>query len=59
MREYEIVMHTFFLFLFSLQDGTVNVHTIKNGQFIRTINPIGCTGCKIEVSFITISYQGG
>ncbi|XP_040150983.1 neurobeachin-like protein 1 isoform X2 [Anopheles arabiensis] len=39
-------------------DGTVNVHTIKNGQFIRTINPIGCTGCKIEVSFITISYQG-
>ncbi|XP_053679026.1 neurobeachin-like protein 1 [Anopheles nili] len=39
-------------------DGTVNVHTIKNGQFVRTINPIGCTGCRIEVSFITLSYQG-
>uniref|UniRef100_A0A182W0M5 Uncharacterized protein n=1 Tax=Anopheles minimus TaxID=112268 RepID=A0A182W0M5_9DIPT len=39
-------------------DGTVNVHTIKHGQFIRTINPIGCTGSKIEISFITLSYQG-
>uniref|UniRef100_A0A182T0Y0 BEACH domain-containing protein n=1 Tax=Anopheles maculatus TaxID=74869 RepID=A0A182T0Y0_9DIPT len=39
-------------------DGTVNVHTIKNGQFIRTINPIGCTGFKIEISFVNLSYQG-
>ncbi|XP_049530577.1 neurobeachin-like protein 1 isoform X2 [Anopheles darlingi] len=39
-------------------DGTVNVHTIKNGQYVRTINPIGCTGLRIEISFITLSYQG-
>ncbi|XP_055544656.1 neurobeachin-like protein 1 isoform X1 [Wyeomyia smithii] len=39
-------------------DGTVNVHTIKEGQFIRTITPVGCTGANIEISFITLSYQG-
>ncbi|XP_058454329.1 neurobeachin-like protein 1 isoform X1 [Malaya genurostris] len=39
-------------------DGTVNVYTIKEGQFMRTINPIGCTGMNIEISFITLSYQG-
>ncbi|XP_058062662.1 neurobeachin-like protein 1 isoform X2 [Anopheles bellator] len=39
-------------------DGTVNVHTIKNGQFVRTITPLGCTGLKIEISFIALSYQG-
>ncbi|XP_021704634.1 neurobeachin-like protein 1 isoform X1 [Aedes aegypti] len=39
-------------------DGTVNVYTVKEGQFVRTINPIGCTGSIIEISFITLSYQG-
>lgn len=40
------------------EDGTVNVHTIHEGQFIRTLKPLGCTGMNIEVSFITLSYQG-
>uniref|UniRef100_A0AAG5CUG9 DUF4704 domain-containing protein n=1 Tax=Anopheles atroparvus TaxID=41427 RepID=A0AAG5CUG9_ANOAO len=39
-------------------DGTVNVHTIKDGHFLRTIKPNGCTGTRIEVSYITLSYQG-
>ncbi|XP_055608825.1 neurobeachin-like protein 1 isoform X2 [Uranotaenia lowii] len=39
-------------------DGTVNVYTIKEGQFVRTINPLGCTGSSIEISFVTLSYQG-
>lgn len=39
-------------------DGTVNVHTIQDGQFIRTLEPIGCTGMCIEISYVTISYQG-
>lgn len=48
--------HTKKQFLF--QDGTVNVHTIKDGQFVRTISPIGCTGSSIEISYIALSYQG-
>lgn len=39
-------------------DGTVNVYTIEEGQYVRTLYPLGCTGLKIEISFITISYQG-
>lgn len=41
-----------------LQDGTVNVHTIKDGQFVRTLMPIDCTGPSINITFITLSYQG-
>lgn len=39
-------------------DGTVNVYTIEEGQYVRTLTPLGCTGLRIEISFITISYQG-
>lgn len=39
-------------------DGTVNVYTIEEGQYVRTLKPLGCTGMTIEISYITISYQG-
>ncbi|XP_055643375.1 neurobeachin-like protein 1 isoform X2 [Toxorhynchites rutilus septentrionalis] len=39
-------------------DGTVNVYSVKEGQFIRTLNPVGCTGANIEISFVALSYQG-
>jgi WD40 repeat protein len=39
-------------------DGTVNVYTIEEGQYVRTLKPLGCSGMKIEISYITISYQG-
>lgn len=39
-------------------DGRVNVYSIEEGQLIRTLNPIGCTGLAIEISFVTINYQG-
>lgn len=45
-------------FTFFLQDGTVNVHTIKDGQFIRTLKPMNCTGDFIQITYITLSYQG-
>lgn len=41
-----------------MQDGTVNVHTIKDGQFVRTLMPIDCTGPSINITFIALSYQG-
>ncbi|XP_059607349.1 neurobeachin-like protein 1 [Phlebotomus argentipes] len=39
-------------------DGTVNLYSIESGQLIRTVSPLGCTGVNIEISFVTISYQG-
>ncbi|XP_037907722.1 neurobeachin-like protein 1 isoform X2 [Hermetia illucens] len=39
-------------------DGTVNVYTIKDGQFVRSLKPVGCTEPYVQISFITISYQG-
>lgn len=45
-------------FTFFMQDGTVNVHTIKDGQFIRTLKPLNCTGDFIQITYITLSYQG-
>lgn len=39
-------------------DGLVNVYCIESGQLIRQLSPIGCTGCNVEVSFVTLSYQG-
>lgn len=41
-----------------MQDGTVNVHTIKDGQFVRTLMPIDCTGPSINITFLALSYQG-
>lgn len=41
-----------------IQDGTVNVHTIKDGQYVRTLFPIDCTGPSINITFISLSYQG-
>lgn len=53
-------MYFFYNFVFScpVQDGTVNLYSIESGQLIRTVSPIGCTGVNIEISFVTISYQG-
>lgn len=46
------------MIFFYEQDGTVNVHTIKDGQFVRTLIPIDCTGPSINITFIALSYQG-
>ncbi|XP_073843399.1 neurobeachin-like protein 1 isoform X2 [Musca autumnalis] len=39
-------------------DGTVNVYTIQDGQFLRTLKPIGCTEFCVQISYVTISYHG-
>ncbi|XP_053953173.1 neurobeachin-like protein 1 isoform X1 [Anastrepha ludens] len=39
-------------------DGTVNVYTIQDGQFVRTLRPIGCTETCVQISFVTVSYHG-
>ncbi|XP_068150111.1 LOW QUALITY PROTEIN: neurobeachin-like protein 1 [Drosophila tropicalis] len=39
-------------------DGTVNVYTLQEGQFVRTLKPIGCTESCVQISFLTVSYQG-
>ncbi|RZF32077.1 hypothetical protein LSTR_LSTR013881 [Laodelphax striatellus] len=39
-------------------DGTVNVHTINEGQYLRTLTPNGCDPTLVDISFITISAQG-
>lgn len=36
----------------------MNVHTIKDGQFVRTLVPIDCTGPSINITFLALSYQG-
>lgn len=36
----------------------MNVHTIKDGQYVRTLMPIDCTGLSINITFIALSYQG-
>lgn len=36
----------------------MNVHTIKDGQFIRTLKPLDCTGDFIQITYVTLSYQG-
>lgn len=36
----------------------MNVHTIKDGQFVRTLTPKDCTGPSINITFIALSYQG-
>ena len=39
-------------------DGTVNVHTIQEGQYVRTLEPVGCEGLSIEITFLALSSQG-
>ncbi|XP_001983501.2 neurobeachin-like protein 1 isoform X2 [Drosophila grimshawi] len=39
-------------------DGTVNVYTLQEGQFVRTLKPIGCTESCVQISFVTVSYHG-
>lgn len=39
-------------------DGLVNMYCIESGQLIHRLAPVGCTGVNIEVSFVTINYQG-
>ncbi|XP_011184852.2 neurobeachin-like protein 1 isoform X2 [Zeugodacus cucurbitae] len=39
-------------------DGTVNVYTIQDGQFVRTLKPIGCTETCVQISYVTVSYHG-
>ena len=41
-----------------MQDGTVNVHTIREGQYLRTLHPIGCVDPQAEVAFLTLSHLG-
>lgn len=40
------------------QDGTVNVHTIREGQYLRTLHPVGCVDPQAEVAFLTLSHLG-
>lgn len=42
----------------SAQDGTVNVHTIQDGQYVRTLEPVGCEELKTEITFLALSSQG-
>lgn len=39
-------------------DGQVNMYCIESGQLVRSLRPVGCTGINIEVSFVTVNYQG-
>ncbi|KAL9909105.1 neurobeachin-like protein 1 isoform 2-T2 [Glossina fuscipes fuscipes] len=39
-------------------DGTVNIYTIQDGQFVRTLKPIGCTEFCVQISYVTVSYHG-
>lgn len=39
-------------------DGHVNMYCIESGQLIHRLSTVGCTGVNIEVSFVTINYQG-
>ncbi|KAG8248538.1 Neurobeachin-like protein 1 [Homalodisca vitripennis] len=39
-------------------DGTVNVHTIHEGQYLRTLYPAGCEGMCTEITFLAFSTQG-
>ncbi|XP_068086135.1 neurobeachin-like protein 1 [Anabrus simplex] len=39
-------------------DGTVNVHTIQEGQYIRTLEPVGLTSLDVEITFLALSPQG-
>lgn len=34
------------------------MHTVKEGQFVRTLKPIDCTGDSINITYLTLSYQG-
>ncbi|XP_055695703.1 neurobeachin-like protein 1 [Lutzomyia longipalpis] len=52
------IMTEFDLVASGSMDGTVNLYSIESGQLIRTVSPLGCTGVTIEISFVTISYQG-
>jgi len=38
-------------------DGSVNVHTVKEGQYIRTLNPSSTSGPSI-VSHLWLSERG-
>lgn len=40
-------------------DGVVNIYSIVEGQYIRTLEPLGCVGIQIEISFIDISPLQG
>lgn len=39
-------------------DGTVNVHTIREGQYLRTLHPVGCVDPQADVAFLTLSHLG-
>ncbi|XP_075228167.1 neurobeachin-like protein 1 [Lycorma delicatula] len=39
-------------------DGTVNMYTIHEGNYLRTLYPIGCDNINTDITFITISSQG-
>jgi len=40
------------------QDGTVNVHTIQEGHYVRTLEPVGCDGLRTQITFLALSSQG-
>ncbi|KAK3926852.1 Neurobeachin-like protein 2 [Frankliniella fusca] len=39
-------------------DGTVNVHTIREGQYLRTLYPVGCVDPRAEVGYLALSHLG-
>lgn len=40
------------------QDGTVNIYTIHEGQYVRTLYPAGCGGLETDITFLKISTLG-
>ncbi|XP_054270115.1 neurobeachin-like protein 1 [Macrosteles quadrilineatus] len=41
------------------KDGTVNIHSIHEGQYLRTLYPAGCDlGVSTEITYLAISAQG-
>jgi len=44
--------------LFRSQDLTVNVHSISDGQYLHTLEPMGCSGLDAEVTFLALSSHG-
>ncbi|KAE8751118.1 hypothetical protein FOCC_FOCC002203 [Frankliniella occidentalis] len=41
-----------------MEDGTVNVHTIRDGQYLRTLHPVGCVDPRAEVGYLALSHLG-
>ena len=34
------------------------MHTIQEGQYVRTLEPVGCDGLRTQITFLALSSQG-